>query len=135
MPEKTFEWINIARRLQSIAQAGLEYCHSGYDRDRYHQIREISIEIMKNFTGHEKEEIIDFFTSADGYPTPKIDVRAAIFHEDEILLVKEKIDGKWSMPGGWADQHLSLSENLIKESLEEAGVDVAPGKIIAILDR
>ncbi len=135
MSEKSFEWIGIARRLQAIAQAGLEYSHTPYDRDRYLQIREISVEIMKNFTGYNKEDIIKFFTSADGYPTPKVDVRAAIFNNDKILLVKEKADGKWSLPGGWADEHLSLSENLVKESLEEAGVEVVPEKVIAILDR
>lgn len=135
MPRKSFKWIEVARRLQAIAQAGLEYCHTDYDRDRYSQLREISVEIMDNYSEHEKEDIIDFFASADGYPTPKVDVRAAIFYKDKILLVKEKIDGKWSMPGGWADQHLSLSENLIKEAQEEAGVDVEPGKFIAVLDR
>jgi len=135
MPDNPFEWIEIARRLQAIAQAGLEFCHNDFDRDRYQQIRNISVEIIENFTGHGQEEIIQFFASSSGYPTPKVDVRAAIFKEDRILMVKEKQDGKWSLPGGWADQHLTLSENLVKESFEEAGVHVEPGKIISVLDR
>lgn len=130
-----FKWIETAQRLQAIAQAGLEFCHTDFDRDRYKQIREISTEIIENYSSYEKQEVIDFFASATGYPTPKVDVRAVIFKDDEILMVKEKVDGKWSLPGGWADQHLSLSENLVKESFEEAGVDVIPGKLICILDR
>lgn len=130
-----YSWILTAQKLQAIAQAGLEFCHNDFDRDRYHQIREISTEIIENFTEYEKQEVVDLFASATGYPTPKVDVRAAIFKENRILMVKEKADGKWSLPGGWADQHLSLSENLVKESLEEAGMDVSASKIIAVLDR
>jgi ADP-ribose pyrophosphatase YjhB (NUDIX family) len=135
MAQKEYHWLELARRLQSIAQAGLEYCHTDYDRDRYQQIREISTEIIEHYSDYSREDIIRFFASDDGYPTPKVDVRAAIFKDDKILMVREKSDGKWSLPGGWADQHLTLSENLIKESYEEAGVKVEPGKVIAILDR
>ena len=131
----SYQWLEIAKKLQSIAQAGLEYSHSQFDRDRYDQIRKISIEILENYTHIEKEKITELFASDIGYPTPKVDVRAAVFHNDRILLVKEKLDGKWSLPGGWADQHLTLSKNLIKETKEEAGLDVKPKKVLAILDR
>jgi ADP-ribose pyrophosphatase YjhB (NUDIX family) len=135
MTKKQYNWLDTASRLQAIAQAGLEFCHSDYDRDRYQQIRDISIEIIENYTEYEQEEIISFFASDKGYPTPKVDVRAAIFKDQKILMVKEKTDGKWSLPGGWADQHLSLSENIIKESKEEAGVNVEPVRIISVLER
>jgi ADP-ribose pyrophosphatase YjhB (NUDIX family) len=132
---KKYKWIETAQRLQAIAQAGLEFCHTDFDRDRYEQIRQISVEIIENHSEYEEQEVVDLFASATGYPTPKVDVRAVIFNDDKILMVKEKVDGKWSLPGGWADQHLSLSENLVKESYEEAGVEVTPGKLISILDR
>src|SRR5690554_3951423 len=115
------KWLQYAKRLQAIAQAGLEYSKDKYDIERFQEIRNISIDIMENYTDLETEKIRDFFASEKGYQTPKIDARAAIFKNDEILLVKEKIDGLWSMPGGWADIGLSLRENIIKESLEEAG--------------
>ncbi len=133
--KNTYPWLDTARKLQAIAQTGLEYCENEFDRDRYRQIREISLEIMEKLTEYELSEIVPFFSSADGYPTPKVDVRAAIFREDTILMVREKMDGRWSLPGGWADQHLSLRENVIKESKEEAGVDVEPVSIVAIHDR
>lgn len=130
-----YKWMETAIRLQAIAQSGLEYCRNEFDLDRYMQIRSIAVEIIENHSSHEKDEIIGFFASDTGYPTPKVDVRAAIFKEDKILLIKEKIDGRWALPGGWADTHLSIKENLIKESKEEAGVDVLPMNIIAIHDR
>jgi ADP-ribose pyrophosphatase YjhB (NUDIX family) len=135
MAEGKFQWLDIAIRLQAIAQAGLEYYHNDFDRDRYEQIRMISAEIIENHSQFSKEKINDIFKVQTGYPTPKVDVRAVIFNLDKILLVKEKLDGKWSMPGGWADQHLNISENLIKESKEEAGVDVKPEKVLALFDR
>ena len=130
-----FQWITIAQRIQAIAQAGLEFCHNDFDRDRYRQLREISTEIIQNHTKYPRQEIVELFASETGYPTPKVDVRAIIFKDDKILMVREKLDGKWSLPGGWADQHHTLSENLVKESFEEAGAVVEPGKVIAILDR
>ncbi|MBE0653652.1 MAG: NUDIX hydrolase [Bacteroidales bacterium] len=136
MPQSSpFQWITIAQRIQAIAQAGLEFCHNDFDRDRYKQLREISTEIIENHTKYSKQEIIELFATETGYPTPKVDVRAVIFRENKILMVREKLDGKWSLPGGWADQHLTLSGNLVKESFEEAGAVVEPGKVIAILDR
>ncbi len=128
-------WLDYARRLQFIAQAGLTYTDDKYDRERFRQIREISAKIMEDYTDMEQEKIEDNFSDEIGYPTPKIDVRAAIFKDGKILLVKEKLDGQWSLPGGWADIEGSLKENIIKESREEAGAEVKPKRIIAIYDR
>jgi len=135
MEKKEKQWLDIATRLQGIAQAGLEYCHNDFDRDRYKQILAIGAEIMESYSELSKEEILIIFNAQTGYPTPKVDVRAVVFNEGKILLVREKLDGKWSLPGGWADQHLTVSENVEKESKEEAGVEVKSQKILAILDR
>ncbi|SJZ69386.1 NUDIX hydrolase [Garciella nitratireducens] len=128
------KWLEHAKKLQSIAQAGLEYSKDKYDRERFEEIRDISIEIMSHYTEMESEKIRDLFASETGYQTPKIDVRAAVFKQNKILLVKEKIDGLWSLPGGWADIEFSLKENIMKECIEEAGAQVHPKKLIAILD-
>lgn len=123
------EW---AMRLQSIAQAGLTFSTNQYDLDRYQQLRELSIEILQQYTDISYAKIKDLFASETGYQTPKVDVRAAIFRDDKILLVNEKIDGAWSMPGGWADINTSVRESVIKECREEAGALVLPKRIIAI---
>lgn len=129
------DWLEIAKKLQSISQAGLEYSKDKYDLERFEEIRNISIEIIKNHTEYNSEKIRDLFANESGYQTPKIDVRAAIFKEGKILLIREKLDNRWALPGGWADVDCSLRENLIKESLEEAGAKIDPERVIAILDR
>lgn len=129
------KWLKWAKDLQAIAQSGIEYSKDKYDIERFEMIRDISIEIVSDYTEMDHEKVRDLFAGESGYQTPKVDVRAAVFKNDKILMVKEQLDGKWSLPGGWADIDLSLRDNIIKESLEEAGAKVKPKRIIAILDR
>lgn len=129
MKEKWLEW---AARLQSIAQAGLTFAENQYDIDRYEQIRKLSVEIMHEYTGISHDKVRDLFASGTGYQTPKVDIRASVFKGDKILMVREKIDGAWSLPGGWADVNTSVSESAARECLEEAGASVIPRRIIAI---
>jgi ADP-ribose pyrophosphatase YjhB (NUDIX family) len=130
------KWLTWSKKLQAITQAGLEYSKDSFDKERFEQIREISIEILNNYTEIENIKLKQLFANETGYQTPKIDVRAAIFNcNNEILLVREKIDNNWSLPGGWADIGLNIYENIIKESKEEAGAEVKPKRIIAVFDR
>jgi ADP-ribose pyrophosphatase YjhB (NUDIX family) len=129
MKEKWLEW---ATRLQSIAQAGLTFGESRYDLDRYQQIRNLSVEILNEYTGIGSEKIKGLFASETGYQTPKVDIRASVFKDGKILMVREKVDGAWSLPGGWADVNSSVSESAVRECLEEAGAHVKPLRIIAI---
>ncbi|ERK31054.1 NUDIX hydrolase N-terminal domain-containing protein [Clostridium intestinale] len=128
-------WLDWAKRLQSIAQAGLEYSKDKYDVERFYQIRDISVEILEEYTETSSEKIKELFCNETGYKTPKVDIRAAIFVGNEILLVKESVDGRWSMPGGWAESNLSVKENAVKEVKEEAGLNVIAERLIAVLDR
>jgi ADP-ribose pyrophosphatase YjhB (NUDIX family) len=129
MKEKWLEW---ASKLQSIAQAGLTYSENQYDIDRYQQIRTLSVEILHEYTEISHEKIRDIFASETGYQTPKVDIRASVFKDNKILLVREKIDGAWSLPGGWADVNSSVGESAVRECIEEAGAHVKPRRIIAI---
>ena len=130
------KWLTWAKQLQSISQAGIEFTNNPYDRERYESIRALSIEILHEYTQIDKKRLVDLFANESGYQTPKVDVRAAIFNADhEILMVREKIDNRWSLPGGWADIELSIYENIIKESFEEAGAEIKPKRIIAVFDR
>ncbi len=129
------KWLDWAKQLQSIAQIGLEYCTNKFDIARYEQIRQLSIEIMSDYTDMDHSKIKSLFANETGYQTPKVDIRAAVFKQSKILMVREKIDNKWSLPGGWADIDLSIYENAIKESMEEAGAKVRPKRMIAVLNR
>ncbi|HUS86905.1 MAG TPA: NUDIX hydrolase [Bacteroidales bacterium] len=126
------KWLEWAARLQSIAQAGLTFGENQYDIDRYQDIRNLSIEILQEYTDISHEKLKDLFASETGYQTPKVDIRSAVFKDDKILLVKEKVDGAWSLPGGWADVNTSVSESAVRECLEEAGAHVRPKRIIAV---
>ena len=130
------KWLYWAKQLQTIAQSGLEFTENPFDRERYDKIRALSVEILHEYTGIENARITTLFANESGYQTPKIDVRAAIFNnKEELLMIREKHDNKWALPGGWADIELSLRENIVKESLEEAGAEITIRRIIGIFDR
>lgn len=129
------KWLTWAKELQAISQIGLEYSKDKFDIERFEKIRNISIEILSEYSDMDFEKVKKLFANETGYQTPKVDVRAAVFKEGKILMVKEELDGRWSLPGGWADIDLSIYENIIKESMEEAGAKVKPKRIIAVLDR
>lgn len=130
-----YNWLEMAKKLQAIAQAGLEYSENKYDIDRFQQIRSLSLEILHHFTGTEMRTLINGFASDRGYPTPKVDVRGVVFREHKILMVRETIDGNWSVPGGWADVGYTPSEIAVKEVFEEAGLVVEPVRLLAVLDK
>lgn len=130
-----YEWLDIAKKIQSIAQAGLTYSDNKYDVERYEQLREISIKIMTQFTDAEMVKIKELFANETGYQTPKVDVRGVVFKESKILMVKETVDGCWSLPGGWADIGYTPGEIAVKEVKEESGLDVKPVKVLAVLDK
>lgn len=130
---QTSPWLNWAVKLQAIAQAGLTYGKDVYDRERYEQIREIAAEMISHQSDISKEKVTTLFCNETGYQTPKLDTRAAVFKDGKILLVHEK-NGTWSLPGGWCDVDQSVADNVIKETKEEAGLDVAVDKVIAVQD-
>jgi len=130
-----YDWLETARRLDAIAQAGLTYSENDYDLDRYRQIREITHKILNHYSEISFEKLPDLFSNEEGYQTPKVDVRGVILKEDKILLVKERIDGRWSLPGGWTDIGLSPKTVMEKEVQEEAGIKVEAVKLLAIFDK
>ncbi|CQR48321.1 hypothetical protein BN1058_02688 [Paraliobacillus sp. PM-2] len=129
------KWLDWAKRMQAIAQAGLTFSKDVFDQERYQELSDLSVEILHAYTGVKTDKITDLFTNETGYPTPKVDVRAAVFKHNQLLLVKEKSDDAWALPGGFCDIGLSASENLRKEVEEEAGLIVEPRKLIAVLDK
>lgn len=128
--DKIIDW---AIRLQSLAQAGLTYDKDKFAQERYEEIRTIAAEMMSEKSGLPIEKVKNLFCNEVGYQTPKIATRAAIFKNDQILLVQEN-DGSWSMPGGWCEVNLSPAENCVKETKEESGLDVKVERLIAVHD-
>ena len=128
------KWLKLAMEIQALAQDGLAYTNNNYDIERYERLREISAEMISLKTDLSLDKVKDLFCNEEGYQTPKLDTRAAIFKDNKILLVHENND-TWSLPGGWVDVLESIYSNTVKEVYEEAGLEVIPDKIIAIQDR
>lgn len=129
------KWLEWAKQLQSIAQVGLTYSKDKYDIERFETIRDISIEMLSKQTEIDKSVIKELFANEKGYATPKVDVRAVVFKDNKILMVKEEVDDVWALPGGWGDIGLSPSEVVVKEVQEESGFEVKVTKLIGVIDK
>ncbi|MCH7321592.1 NUDIX hydrolase [Solibacillus sp. MA9] len=129
------QWLEWAKRIQALSQTGLAFSKDIFDIERYEELRKISVEIMSEYTELEMSKIKDLFTNETGYQTPKVDIRGVVFKKNQILMVQEKNDDKWALPGGFCDIGLSPSENVVKEIKEESGYDVLPIRLLALLDK
>jgi ADP-ribose pyrophosphatase YjhB (NUDIX family) len=125
----------LARKLQATAQTGLEFQTNEYDRERYELISKIAAELMAAHCETPVETFEKMFGEQEGYATPKVDVRAAVFRGGKILLVREAADGLWTMPGGWSDVNDSPREAVEREVWEESGFRVRATKLAAVYDR
>lgn len=130
------EMLQLVKQLQALAENGLHYSENDYDLDRYQIIEEISLRMLSLLTGLSSETIETTTPERNGYRTPKVDVRAVVFNDrNEILLVQERIDSCWSLPGGWCDVGYTPTETAEKETLEEAGIKVKVKRLLAVLDK
>lgn len=124
------------KRLKAIADVGLLYCRDEYDRERYTEVQEIVFRLLNGLTGYGMDSLSLSFPQRADYPTAKVDIRGFILSDDhKILLVKEVNDGKWSLPGGWADIGFSPKETVIKETKEETGIEVTVQGLVAVFDK
>ena len=135
MPDNDIpQWLDWAREIQAIGQTGLNYSQNEFDTLRYQRLNEIAAEIVENHTRVTKETILENFSIQSGYATPKIDVRGAVIRDGKILLVQEKTDQSWCMPGGWGDVGEKPSDMVAREVWEESGFKVKPQKVIGVYD-
>ncbi len=125
------------RRLQAVAQTGLTFARDPYDVERYEAVRQLAAEMASAGTnGLDPAEAGELFARDSGYTTPKVDVRAVVFGTDgRLLLVRERSDGGWTLPGGWADVGVSPAENVVREVREESGFEVRAVKMLAVYAR
>jgi len=134
-PAEEPAWLGLARELQAIAQTGLFYSRDKYDTERYEQVRTVATEIMALGTAMPVPSIRDLFRQDVGYATPRVDVRGAAFRDGRVLMVRERNDGRWSLPGGWADVNCTAAENVEREIVEESGFTARAVKLAMVLDR
>ncbi|MDI7275983.1 MAG: NUDIX hydrolase [Anaerolineae bacterium] len=129
------QWLAWARRLQALAQSGLAYTENPFDRERYEAVRQVAAELVAGCARADPGLVAELFDGEAGYATPKVDVRGVVFRDDTILLVKERADGRWTLPGGWADVDESPAEATEREVCEESGYRTRAIKLLALYDR
>ncbi len=128
------KWLTLSRELQAIAQTGLTFTQDPYDRQRFERVRELAALIMADGACEDPVKVLEMFRLEAGYPTPKVDVRGAAFVEGRILMVRERGDGRWTLPGGWADVNESAAQCIIREIAEESGFESRVLKLAAVWD-
>ncbi|GIV77251.1 NUDIX hydrolase [Litorilinea aerophila] len=128
-------WLTWARALQAIAQNGLTYARDPFDVERYQAVREVAAEMFAYHTGEPVERLRALFEQEVGHATPKLDVRGVVFQEGRVLLVRERSDGGWTLPGGWVDIHESPRAAVEREVREESGYETRAVKLLALYDR
>ncbi len=132
----TPNWLLWAREVQAAAQTGLTFAANPYEKERYEALLEMAARMMSEAAGENYEVVLAAFSAQKGYATPKVDVRAALFRDNEVLLVSENSDGgRWTLPGGFADVNSSPSDNAVREMAEEAGFVVKTAKLVGVWDR
>ncbi len=130
-PGRILEW---AREIQALAQTGRHYARDQYQIDRCLRLMDIAAEMAAGHTGIEARTLVASFRAQIGYATPKVDVRAAVFRGGRLLLVRERSDGGWTMPGGWADVGDVPSEAAERETWEESGFRVRARRLVGVYD-
>lgn len=126
-------WLNQTKKLHAHATTGLEFASNDYERDRYHEMQKIAADMLARLVDESVSTIDQILLEGiDGYVTPKVDVRAAVIKDEKILLVQEKTDERWALPGGYADVGISAADNAVKEVWEEAGIKVEAKKLYAV---
>ena len=126
------EW---ARKVQAIAQNGLTFSRDPFDRERYLQLQDLAATMLSSELEAPSAAARAFWKDEQGYATPKVDVRGGVFRGDEVLLVRERSDGRWTLPGGWADVNEAPSEAVAREILEESGYRARAVKLAALIDK
>ena len=127
-------WLDWAREIQALAQTGAHYSENEYQLQRYRRLQEIAADIINEQSNLEFKPIVDVYMHQTGYATPRVDVRGAVFQGNKLLLVRERMDGGWTLPGGWADVGDVPSLAAEREVREEAGYHVKAKKVIGVYD-
>jgi ADP-ribose pyrophosphatase YjhB (NUDIX family) len=127
--------LDLSRRLLALAQTGLHFTPEEYDRERYREVAAIAAQLLALESGRSADELRGLWAAEAGYATPKVDVRGVVFRDDRVLMVRERADGKWTVPGGWADVNDAPSQSVEKEIEQESGYSARALKLAAVYDR
>ncbi len=138
-----------AESLAGVARTGMGFTESQFERERYEEVLRIAGDIKvaadlgrddrpdadADADGYVAEWLGDVGRGVPGYATPKVAVGAAVTNDQgELLLIQRADSGIWLYPTGWCDVGYSAPEVVVKEVLEETGIEVEPVRLIGVLD-
>lgn len=126
------EYHQYLMRIMSIAKIGQKYSKDPYALENYRELEKLSLEMLNDFVEPKYTENLYI---RNIYPTPNVSVRGLVIKDGKILMVKERDDNGWAIPGGWCEVFLSPSQNIVKEIKEETGYRVTVNKLLAIFQR
>jgi len=122
--------------VAALSHNGLAYSRNDFDVDRFRQLQAVATELFATLSGREAAEFAMEFDREVGYVTPKVEVRGGIVDErDRLLMLRERLDGRWSLPGGFADPLNTPSEAVVREIREETGYGAEVVKLVGCWDR
>ncbi len=133
-PERGDRWLHWAREIQALAKTGQHYARNAFEEERAERLIEIAAEMIAANSNLSLDQLNLAFEQQPGYVTPKVDVRGAVFNQGKLLMVREVMDGGWTLPGGWADVGEPPALATEREVLEEAGLEVKAMRLVGVYD-
>lgn len=123
------------KRLMALAETGIVYAANEFELERCQEQRGLCLELIADMADKPLSIIEDFYMPPVQYPTPKVDVRGFVLNDKgQLLMARESMDGRWSIPGGWTDIGFSPREVVEKEVQEETGLKVKAERLMAVWD-
>lgn len=127
------EWNHFLSKLLALSKVGLKFSRDPYALENYQELNDLVVLQTQEIA--QSVDLVKLYPK-DAYPTPNVSVRVIIFNENlELLMVKERSDEKYAVPGGWCDVFESARENAIKEVKQETNLDVSLIRLLGVLQR
>lgn len=117
-----------------MARTGLEFVTNDYDRDRFERLRAIGEEMAAMTIDAEFTPERPYLADV-GIASPKVGCSVAAFDEvGRVVLIKRADNGRWALPGGYAEVGSPPSVNALRELHEETGFHAELERLVGVYD-
>jgi ADP-ribose pyrophosphatase YjhB (NUDIX family) len=130
----TQEMYLITDELRAVANLGLMFPESHYDRGRSERVLAASARLVAALDRRSPDEVLHEFKNDLSHVSPHSGANSAVFRDGQILLIRREDDGLWAMPGGFADVGETLAEAAERELWEEANVRGRATRLLGVFD-
>lgn len=123
-----------AHELSAMARTGLEFATNDYDRDRFNRMMTIGEEMAGMTIDAEFTPDRPYLADV-GIASPKVGCSVAAFDDvGRVVLIKRADNGRWALPGGYAEVGSPPSVNALRELHEETGFDAELERLVGVYD-